>query len=358
MSSFATAKAVFARWMDTVAGAICSSHERWNPRPIVEVIENEDESFTLHAVARRKGAELPDRRIYISGEAIEEALPANWTAQLRASRVQFLLQPGRFLVRPLELPQRAAEFLDGIIRSQIDRLTPWTAGQAVYGWTSADDSAADKITMNIVATARVAIAPLVRALQTCGVESVVVSTRVPDAKLRPVLVDMLEQRSSATLQTQRVRKVLTAAFVAAAAISVISVTTSAVLGGILDDRQEKLSQQIDQRRATLRIGMDAGNTALSRLAQRKHEEAANVLVLEALSRLLPDDTYVTELRIEGNKMQLVGITQEAPSLIGILEQSSQFKSATFFAPTTRGAHDPGERFHIEARIEPDFQAGL
>ena len=81
------------------------------------------------------------------------------------------------------------------------------------------------------------------------------------------------------------------------------------------------------------------------------------MVLEEISRVLPDTTYATELRIVGDKLQVVGLTQDAPSLIRLIEQSPQFARATFFAPTTRGQNEPGERFHIEANITPYFGSG-
>ncbi|HZE55943.1 MAG TPA: PilN domain-containing protein [Bradyrhizobium sp.] len=65
------------------------------------------------------------------------------------------------------------------------------------------------------------------------------------------------------------------------------------------------------------------------------------MVLESISRALPDGTYVTELRIEGDKVQVVGISQDAPSLIRLIE---------------RAQNDPGERFHIEVHLTPYFRS--
>jgi general secretion pathway protein L len=94
---------------------------------------------------------------------------------------------------------------------------------------------------------------------------------------------------------------------------------------------------------------------LHALERRKHQTPSSVIVLEVLSQILPDHTYVTELRIEGDKLRVMGVTRDAPGLIRLIEQSPHFTRATFFAPTTKAPTDPGERFHIEAQIEPVFQ---
>jgi general secretion pathway protein L len=66
-----------------------------------------------------------------------------------------------------------------------------------------------------------------------------------------------------------------------------------------------------------------------------------------------DEAHLTELRIEGGKVQIAGSAADAPALIGLIEQSRQFTQATFFAPTVRGPNG-GQSFHIEAHIEPSL----
>src|SRR5262249_36586967 len=117
---------------------------------------------------------------------------------------------------------------------------------------------------------------------------------------------------------------------------------------------QALARRISEYRSALQRAGSGAPSELRMLERRKHETPSSVIVLEALSQVLPDHTYVTELRIEGDKLQVIGVTREAPSLIRLIEQSPHFARATFFAPTTRSPTDPGERFHIEARIKPVF----
>ena len=136
-----------------------------------------------------------------------------------------------------------------------------------------------------------------------------------------------------------------------------SLLIASYLGGSLQTEQSELQRRISQRRAAMRLDSNAEGSGLGLLAKRKQTTPSSVMVLEAISRVLPDSTYVTELRIEGDKFQVVGMTQDAPSLIRLMEQSPQFTRATFFAPTTHAANEPGERFHIEAHITAYFGSG-
>ena len=77
------------------------------------------------------------------------------------------------------------------------------------------------------------------------------------------------------------------------------------------------------------------------------------MTLEALANTLPDGTHLTELHIEDGKVQIVGLSGDAPALIRLMEQSRRFARATFFAPTVR-VPSGGETFHIEAHLEPSL----
>jgi general secretion pathway protein L len=135
----------------------------------------------------------------------------------------------------------------------------------------------------------------------------------------------------------------------------VAVATDVFIGGEFETRYTDITRRIATQRAQLRAGQDvARDSALAALERHRHEMPSSVIVLEVLSQILPDHTYVTELRIQGDKMQVVGVTRDAPSLIRLIEQSSHFTRATFFAPTTRSPNETGEHFHIEARIEPVF----
>ena len=83
------------------------------------------------------------------------------------------------------------------------------------------------------------------------------------------------------------------------------------------------------------------------------EAARGVLVvqmLDRLSELLPDHTYLTDFRLDGAELQIGGVSREVNSLVPLLERSGLFVDVAFQAPTTRLLDRPGDRFSIQMRI--------
>ncbi|QJP16352.1 pilus assembly protein PilN [Starkeya sp. ORNL1] len=337
----------FSAWLDLVAATIVAALARLHKVRSVQLIEGDGGAFSLRSMGAGAAPAHPPFRL----DATAAELLGAVAAELHGRDVELVLQPTHFLFRPLELPKRAAEFLDGIVRTQIDRLTPWSANEAVFGWTPPAGMDDDRITLTVAATARARIEPHMQALKALGAKSIVVSTRAAGGGAEALPIKVLEHAASGMLGVARVRQLVLALLVGVSVVATLATVASQIFGGDLDAQLEELNRGIATQRLVLARADQGGETsALRALERRKHASAATVLVLETLSKVLPDHTFVTEMHIEGDKLQVVGISPEAPTLIRLLEQSSHFTQATFFAPTTRIPQEPGDRFHIEARI--------
>jgi general secretion pathway protein L len=357
MSIVSDSRALLDEWIAAVAAALRTSVGRVLPRSEVILTEADDGLFTAKRtlVRQQRGSGLPETTFRIVDGEPSPPLPAEWVAALRGCPIVFRLNPGHVLFRPLEFPQQATEFLDGMIRAQIDRLTPWGPQEAVFGW-SEPTVAGDRVQFTLAATTKHAIEPLVTLGERLGARRVAgIVDGAPDVDevhLIKVFDVPVEGAAGAVINMPRALR-LGLLGAAAAAAATLAVSTYVVNGFDIERRQ--IQHQIAERRAALHLNQNgAAGSAQAMLVKRKQTTPATVIVLESISKALPDGTYVTELHIEGDKVQIVGVTQDAPPLIRLIEQSPQFIRATFFAPTTRTQNEPGERFHIEAHLKPYF----
>jgi general secretion pathway protein L len=343
MKLFQAIGAILQAWTGSVATAVIAGLDRVVSPRVVRLIEDERGGFAVEA---DKSDNVPSHIGFADGTLSGPDL----APRLRGSRVEIVLQAKRFVFRPLELPARAADFLDGIVRAQIDRLTPWNASEAVFGCSAPAASGTESITTMIAATTRKVAMTYVQAVS--GFHPAAVAVCADIAERNAGRVKVFEQKARGHLDAARLGRSLLIALGAAAVAALLAVAAATFVAGNLDAQESELVRQISQRRAAIRAGSDgAGRSPSAALERRKYETPASVIVLEALSRVLPDHTYVTELHLAGSKLQIVGFTRDAPSLIPLIEQSQHFTRATFYAPTTRSASDPGDRFHIEAQIE-------
>ena len=125
------------------------------------------------------------------------------------------------------------------------------------------------------------------------------------------------------------------------------------------------SEEVAARSRVLQRQVQTGRTAASMAsippAERawllKETSISSVILIEALSRALPESAYVNEIRLEKESLRIMGFADDAPALLAPLERSKHVTDVHFFAPTARGPDGKLFRFSIEAHVEPRIKIG-
>jgi type IV pilus assembly PilN-like protein len=357
-------------------------------------------------------------------------IPAEVTRAARAGLIVFELPAALVVVRRIAVPVQAREFLPGIVRNQIERLSPWYANQVVYGFgADLDEEDAATLDVRVFIALRTAIdnarndlaaaglrvdrivarqpsttypsphEPSYRS--SCGlsapspnvregrilrqvklaIESVCRgpltrpppspptqteeggerADRLPSGEARMTarsitlwsrLADVSPEHLARTVR--RIGAGIAAAVVASLALGVWALSSAASVGAereAVETRIRTLQRRIEGPTAQSLASLSPSE----RSWYAKETAPTAAIVLEALSRALPDGAYLTELRLENAALRMIGLANDAPSLIAPLERSGHLTDVHFFAPTTRAASGTLFRFNIEAHVEPHFK---
>jgi len=264
-----------------------------------------------------------------------------------------LLPAGSALRRRLALPAAAAERLRDVVGFEIERQTPFAADAVAYDARVIARREGDgPIDAELVVVPRAALDPQVAVLG--PVAPSLAGIDVASADGAPLQVNLL-----APAQRQRVRDPWRTWNLGFAAIAVFALALTLWL--VLENRRAA-ADNFDAQ-----VAREAGP---ARRASAQHQELTNLIqgqaflqrkraayptaveVMEELSRRLPDGTYLEKLAIEENRLTLIGLSNEAPALIGRLQDSKLWRSPALAGalqtdPTTRK-----DRFTLTADLGP------
>jgi len=90
---------------------------------------------------------------------------------------------------------------------------------------------------------------------------------------------------------------------------------------------------------------------ISAVRNEKKGAVPLVSILEEMSHVIPDTTWLTDIEVDGDTVTFTGFSASAAALISVLEASPLFRSPTFNAPIVRVGNQDGERFTINMTIE-------
>ena len=275
-------------------------------------------------------------------------------------RVAIALPGRQTLRRTLVLPAAIEENLKQALAYDLDRHTPFKADELYFDATVAGrDAVRSEIRVDLAAARRNVVDHAVQVVESWGGEVAAVVPEPPAQSAASRLNLLADDRRSPTGGWRRWQIVapVIVLFIAA----VVALTLPIVQKR---DYAIALARQVDAARGQA-AASDALRTELERLTgeynfalERKYAFPSTVQVLDEVTKLLPDDTWLTQMEIKttarGKEMQrelmLRGESGNAGRLIALFEESKVFAQAAPRSPTTKIQPGPGEIFDLVAQL--------
>lgn len=287
-----------------------------------------------------------------SGKPVEANLDTIRTSldQLpaKASTVVLNLPPDKVLCRPLTLSDAAEENLQQVVQYELERRTPFKPDEVYFTASVANRSPE---TQEI----KVALAVVPRATVDEAVE------RMAALGLRPERVGVSAPGLSAAegvnfLPTDGAHK---SPRWAIAGTGTLALVTAGLLIAVIllplemkRDRAAQLSAEVaDLRKNTVAAsrlteeisGLRARNQFIQ--TQRSAAQPA-VKVLDDLTRLLPEDAWVFQLRLQKGQVSAQGYATAVSALVERIESDPRFHNVAVQSRVTRDPKTGMERFHL------------
>ena len=267
-----------------------------------------------------------------------------------------LLPASVALRRQIALPAAAAERLRDVVGFEIDRQTPFTADAVAYD-VRILRRRATQIDAELVAVPRHAMDTHLGRLG--ALAGTLAGVDVAGADGVPLGINLLP--ADRRHRRPDPWRVWNWALAAVAAIGL-----GLALWQVLDNRTraaDALEQRLERDAAPARQAAAQRQQLVSLiegqafLDNARRARPATVEVIDELARRLPDGTYLEKLAIEEERLTLIGLSNEAPALIGRLQGSPLWRS-----PALTGALQPDpasgrDRFTLSAEIGPASPAG-
>jgi general secretion pathway protein L len=270
----------------------------------------------------------------------------------RPTAIDLVLPPDMVMEKRVVLPLATEREIDRVITYEMDRETPFTADEV--WWTAAVDSrdrAESKLTVRLSVVPRVLLAGLLDLLGQTGLRPTSLIAPTEDGTQRHI--PLAGDGAVAAMFWQR--RLLPLAIATCALLIPAVLATPFIRQAIaleeINDRISALKPQVTQVDALRRridpsgAGGDIFSVEMARLGDP-------LKVLAAVTKVLPDDTYLTEFTMRQRQVTLVGQSVDAAQLIGALAHDTSFRDPAFTAPITRLKDVSRDLFSIKVEARP------
>jgi general secretion pathway protein L len=261
------------------------------------------------------------------------------------------IAPDAALRRIVALPSASESNLAEVVSFELERHTPFRRGEIYHSFrVIGRDMVRHRITIELSVVLRATVDEMLSRLRTLGIEvdQVIAAGAEAGAAASANLLPRRPLSSVERLPHVAVSALFTTAVVLALTALAIPMVRAHREAAALEAAMQTAKQQAAES-ARLQSQIDAAIAESGFLAEQKRELVPVSTLLDTLTRLLPDDTWLTELKIAGNELELVGSGNSASSIIVRMDRAPGLSDAAFRSPVMQ-TELHREQFDIGAHL--------
>lgn len=270
------------------------------------------------------------------------------------ARVVVRAQAGSVLVREVRLPAAAASAPRHALELNMDTYTPFRAEDVYFGYTPLSRRGAQgDLAVKLAVVPRNRLQRLLAPLAGLGLEPTGELEEADEAGR----VGLVFQVAGGSRAADRWFVGTLAALNLALAILLVAVPWQRQLAAI-DTLERRVAIAREEAEAVSEIEhqLEAEHARLQFVASQASTRTSMTLLVEEISRLLPDDSWLIGLQVSEGSVRLQGFSPRASSLIAALQASALLAQARFGSPVVSDPASGAERFDIQASIvQPSAQ---
>jgi general secretion pathway protein L len=336
-------------------------------RPVIELADREAVFWRPEfmngaarlAIAEKVALTGDPAAVLAAGRAAVARLAAHVSGGIAAPRVIVALNAQRVLRKELVLPAAVEENLAQALAYDLDRHTPFRPEQLYFDVAVIGRDAARKtLRVDWVAALKTVVDGAVKQVEEWGAVPVAVVPGLPAAI--PTRLNLLPHAARPRpLQWRRWQVWAPLAVVAIFALAAVIVPLAQKREyAIALDLQNTVAGQQAQAADKLRAQLEAMQSDYNYILAKKYAFPSAVRVLDEVTRVLPDDTWITQFELKTSSraketqrdLYLRGESANAGKLIALLEDSRLVEQAAPRSPTTKIQGSTGEIFDLSARL--------
>ncbi|MBL8355277.1 MAG: PilN domain-containing protein [Delftia acidovorans] len=293
---------------------------------------------------------------WVRGNSLTLSDAAQGDVSPSAAYAGVLLSPDLVLARTLRLPRLSPQALHSAVALDVQTMSPFSAVQTLWGYALRPDAGSDSAGMqqvDVVITSQDLVAKVLQEQAERLPQGMAPEVWASSLSSPVLLQGFGESRRFGREARQRMWMLLGLAGAIALAIALAVTPTLQLRLRALDasDQFKRLSQASSEVVAKRQAAVDESQSVAD-LLTRQQQQVDHLRVLALLTELLPDDTAVQRIKFAGNKLTIVGLSDNASDVVSALSKQAGFSEVRLPSAVTRPTRSNKESFTLEAVIDP------